>query len=166
MTTDLSDFGIGSSPTPPIVERERIEQSPHTGKIAGFIGTAVNREARVYTTLRSDKHYYVKGRGYAISDSVLDNLSHYGVTIILIHEGTENDDVYEFTTADYTSRGTPVPVDDLQYRDDTQTYVPLRKCRHKWLGHAGDMFARDFYDACEYIDWKGYDPELKQEHDG
>jgi hypothetical protein len=164
MTDDsnLSNFGIAGTP-PPLVERKRIVQSPHTGKIAGFIGKEKRRDYRAYTTLRTGFHYYYDGGGWAISDSILDIIEEVGVSRIYVHEGTErDDDVHEFTARQYLDHGTAVPEPDLYDEDDPQTYVEEEERIHKWEDHAVGLFQRTFEDALDEIEWRGYDADLKK----
>jgi len=158
---DLADFGGGTQTKPPLVERKYIEQSPHTGKIAGFLGHEKHRDLQCYTTLRHWGHYYRNGDGWAISDSILGTIDDIGATLIFIHDGTEaDDDVYEFRAADYLDRGDSVPEEDLNDPDDPQTVVPEDMAQMVWENHADDLFLQEFRDACERIDWRGYDPGL------
>lgn len=160
---DLADFGASANVEPPLVERRYIEQSPHTGKIAGFLGHEKRRGLDVYTTLRSKSHYYNKGGGWAISDVILDDVARIDATLIFVHDGTDaDDDVYEFRAEDYIKYGHAVPAADLDDPDDTQTYVPGEEAIRVWEGHAADLFVRPFKEACERIGWKGYNPDLKR----
>lgn len=171
MTDDdvtLSDFGLGATMKPPLVERRRIIQSPHTGKIAGFIGHEKRRDFTAYTALRMGAHYYYNEQGYAISDSILDVLRDRVVSRVLIHEGTEDEDadVYEFTLRQYVDHGDPVHEDDLHDPSDPQTFVELDEYVHKWGAHSRHLFVRPFGRACDRIGWRGYDPELKEKLQG
>lgn len=161
---DLTDFGGGTTVEPPLVERKYIEQSPHTGKIAGFLGHEKHRNVRCYTTLRYGGHYYQKGGGWAISDSILGHIEQTAATLIFVHTGTDEDDpVYEFKASEYTMRGEAVPEEDLDDPDDPQTFVPEDAAQEVWENHAADLFVREFRDACDHIDWRGYDPGLKDD---
>jgi len=162
--TDLTDFGGGTETKPPLVNRKYIEQSPHTGKIAGFLGHEQHRNVRCYTTLRHRGHFYQKGGGWAISDSILSHIDQTTATLIFVHDGTEpDDDVYEFRASDYLMKGEAVPEEDLDDPDDPQTYIAEDMAQAVWENHAAHLFVREFREACDHIDWRGYDPSLKDD---
>lgn len=154
---DLTDFGV-SPVQPPVVHRKAIQRSPTTGKIAGFVGREVNRgnDTTVYTTLRSSRHFYYEGDGWAISDSILRKIETIGVSRILIHDGTdEQDDVYEYRARDYYDSEKQVHEQDLEDTDDPQTYVKQDRAVHEWEGHAAFLFVDSFEAALQRIDSKG-----------
>lgn len=167
--TDLTDFGAGSNIGPPLVRRMMCVQSPHTGKLAGFICRDRSRDCTSYTTLRRGPHFYRNKQAYAISDSILDRLVDADVARIYVHEGTDDvdEDVYEFTTRQYVEEGKPVPDSDLHDDGpewDPQTYVTLDEYVHKWPGHSSGLFVQTFSRAVENMNppWRGYDPDLKE----
>jgi hypothetical protein len=164
---DLTQWGGGIETPPPKVSRGYIVQSPHTGKIAGFVGRERRRGFMAYTALRRGTHFYYNAEGYAISDTILDILESKGVARIFIHEGTEEDDadVFEFKLRQYLD-GDEVPDDDLHDEDDPQTYVELDETVNEWPEHSGELFTKPFRRACDAIDWRGYDPELKKRKSG
>lgn len=149
----LDRFTESTRPDPPQVRRRRFVRSPTKDKLAGFIGVETNRgsTATVYTTLRRGHHFYSKGMGYAISDSILARCERHGVARIFVHEGAEpDDDVHEFSAADYYN-GTPVPASDLETERDPQTYVHIDEQLHEWSNFARALFTQSFERACERI---------------
>lgn len=163
---DLTDFGGGVEEEPPVVERKYILQSPHTGKIAGFLCEDLTRGGTVYTVRRFPDTLYGKAQGYPISDAILSHVDRVGASRILIHEGSDDTaSVYEFKAHDYLHGGHAVPDEDVE-GDDSQTVVPLEDRLNIWENHAGSLHKRDFHEACERIDWRGYDPDLKERKQG
>lgn len=163
---DLRDYGLGKPQVPdPHIRREYIIQSPHTGKIAGFLGKEIRRSLRVYTTLRRQNHFFHSESAYAVSDRILDILQMQDVSHIYVHEGTEGSeaDVFEFTTRQYVEDGQPVPTEFLEERGDPQTWVAVDDATNHWQDFEIDhLFVHEFREACERIDWRGYDPKLKE----
>ena len=156
----------GYDVAPPRVSRKRIVTvQADKQRLAGFIGTEQRREMRVYTTRRSDFHYYYEGDGYAISESVLDECAEWDVARVLIHEKlTEFEqrqddvqpDVFEFRLRQYTSSDNYIPEGDLLDEQDAQVYVPLDDAMYVWSDH-DVLFERSFESAVEAIDWRGWD---------
>lgn len=155
--TDLSDFG--AERVAPLVERRVCKQSPHTGKLCGFVGRDTRRDRVVYATRRAPFHFYRKGSGYAISDTIINSLDQSNVSRILVYEPVdEGGDVYEFPLRVYEN-GKPVPTSDLYDEDDPQTYVPVSEAMNNWLGLSPYLFVRPFEDAMKRIEWRGFDPD-------
>lgn len=155
----LDRFGAGGVTEAPLFKRKAVKQSPHTGKIAGFVGKELNRDLLGYATRRRRSHYYQKGEGYAISDTILRAISNLGVTHVFVHGADANDDVLEFVTRQYTEDGQAVPTGDLEDEDDPQTYVPGDAAREVWPRHVGRLYYQPFEQAMERIGWRGYDHE-------
>lgn len=152
-TADLSDFGVPEV-QPPVVQRKSIRNSPTTGKIAGFVGREVNRgnDTMVYTTLRSSRHFYYEGDGWAISDSILDTIEDLGVSRILIHDGTDDrSDVFEYQARAYYDSEKQVHEQDLDDPTDPQRYTKKDNYLYKWEGHAARLFVDDFGAAVDRI---------------
>jgi hypothetical protein len=148
----LADHGIATVQKP-LVKREYPLLSPTTGKVAGFLGKEVRRGegTLVYTTLRSGYHYYYEGGGWAVSDEILETCRGRGISRIIVHEGTEDDDVHEFPAPAYYRDGQQVSEQDLEDPGDPQTYVPEEARLHHWPDYADSLFVRSFEDACQYI---------------
>lgn len=145
-------FGVPELP-PPRVRRKAVVREPIEEKLAGFIGVERARDGsmRVYTTLRSNFHYYYEGEGWAISDAILADLQEHDVARIFVHDGTDvDDDVYEFAATDYFD-GESVPERDLHNEADPQTYTPEENALHVWENHAVSLFERSFEQACDDI---------------
>jgi len=160
----LDDFGADATVDRPYCERKLIKQSPHTGKIAGFICRELRRPMTVYTSLRARSHFYREGGGYAVSDSILESLEKHHVSRILVHTGTDEEsfDAYEFAIRQYTADGKDVPGHWLEDESDTQTYVPVGDALHEWpFNYDESMFKYPFRAACDRIDWRGYNSDLK-----
>lgn len=152
MSADLSNYGVDPEKEPRVYRKAWVK-SPTTGKIAGFTGVERRRgnNAMVYTTLRSDWHFYEKGGGYAISDSILSTLEGLGVSRVLVHEGTTpEDDVYEFRAQDYFTAES-IPDGDLEDEGDPQSFVSLDEHLHHWPNYSAALFVESFEDACERI---------------
>lgn len=147
----LDNYGAGDTTSPPLVERKAVVNAPTSGKIAGFVGRVKNNRGNVvYTTRRTGYHFYQKGGGYAISDSILKRLGNTGTSSVFVHEKGSGD-VYEFGLSQY-GYGEPVPDGDLMDESDPQSYVPLDEATYVWENHADDLFVRSFEDALTYID--------------
>jgi len=156
---------FGYDVAPPRVRRKRIV-TVHADKqrLVGFIGHETRRGMTVYTTRRSDFHFYYEGDGYAISESVLDECAKWGVSRILIHEKLspyqqrqgEAPDAYEFRLRQYADSDESIPEADLLDDQDEQVYVPLEEAMYVWSDHDA-LFERSFDTAVEAIDWRGWD---------
>lgn len=150
---DLADFGVGQV-RPPLLRRKRIVRTPIEEKIAGFTCRELRRDTNpvVYSTLRTRKHFYREGDGWAISDKILAHLENVGVSRIFVHEGTKpTDDVYEYRASDYYQSEKHVHEKDLEDERDPQTYVKKDEYMHEWPDHAADLFDRSFEDALDRI---------------
>lgn len=147
----------------PFCERKVIRQSPHTGKIAGFVCHDISRGLCVYTTLRGRRHLYEKGEGYAVSDSILANLPG-SCSRILIHDGKDPEPfgVWEFTVRQYED-GPSVPEGDLDDPADTQRYVPLDDHIDQWeFERERRLFRHPFHEAVDRIGWRGYSKAVRE----
>lgn len=162
---DLNDFGANATVEKPYVLRQKVLQSPHTGKIAGFICRELNRPMKVYTSRRWRSHFYRNGNGYAISDSILKRCYQHQVSRVIIHDGDEEHSftAWEFPLKQYRTDGKAVPdsVNDNP-RSDPQTYVDIEDHLHEWrFTRDEDLYRWPFKRAMDRIQWKGYDPDLK-----
>jgi len=166
MSDDQATFRqFGYDVPPPRVRRKRIV-TVHADKqrLVGFIGHETRRDMTVYTTRRSDFHYYYAGDGYAISESAIEECAEWGVSRILVHEKVpewqrrqgEAPDVYEFRLRQYEHSDDYVAESDLMDDQDAQVYVPLEEAMYVWPDH-DVLFERSFDNAVEAIDWRGWD---------
>jgi len=148
----LRRFGVETNEHKvPKVHREVIVWSPTDDSIpVGFVGRDRRRGVDVYTTRRKAYHYYRKGEGWAISNSILKRLERTGIGRILVHTAEEGD-VQEFLTRDYVDFGEPVPRDDLIDDDDPQRFVPDDEARNEWPGLGEEMFTSSFSRAMDRI---------------
>lgn len=155
---DLDQFGVNYD-VPPLVHRKRTVTVKHDGetRLVGFVGYDRRRDFRVYTSRRSDYHFYREGDGYAISQSAIEQAHSVDVSRVLVHEKNDPHAVYEFPLREYVM-GSKVQHGHLQDGDDTQRYVPVETAMNEWDGHAEEMFVEPFEQAMDRITSKrGWD---------
>lgn len=160
MTDEQATFNKwGFEVPPPLIERKAtVTVQADKQRLVGFLGKDRRREVRVYTTRRSDFHFYYEGDGYAVSEGVIEQLEELDIPRIIIHEKlTEYDqrqgeapDVWEFKTRQYAERENYVHEDDLLDGQDQQVYVPLDDHFHHWPDH-DRLFVRSFEQAMDQI---------------
>lgn len=148
----LSDFVDPDVPEP-YIKRRRVYWSPtKENKPCGFVGYERNRGLTCYVSRRLGSHFYYKGGGYAISNSILTKLKNTSVTHVYLWEPAEaKGNVHEFALKQFLEGGEQVPKSDLETPTDPQTYVPLDNRLRLWEGHADDLFVRTFEQAMDSL---------------
>lgn len=155
--TDLGDFGVEREEPHPRLRRKSPRYSPHTGKICGFICRELDRgnDALVYATRRIKKyHWYRKGGGWAVSESIIDDCESLDVTRIFVHGKHPDDPVYEYDARDYYD-GENIPPEDLYDEDDPQVYPPGDPYMNEYPGYSFAMFTQSFRAACRRLGDEG-----------
>lgn len=143
----------GAEQSAPRVVREwpiYVEQSGEP-RLVGFVGADHERDLRVYTSRRSQYHFYREGGGYAISLAALAKARQHDAKRILVHQRDRDRDVIEFSMRQYLDDREHVHEADLDDRSDPQVYVDVDEAMNRYAGRAGGLFVYEFEDACERI---------------
>ena len=99
---------------------------------AGTVGVLGGRGEIAYLSKRTrEEHFYLKHRGYAVSDHIIDYLDRKGVKTVLIAE-EDTQTVYEFLLQDFRDHG----IDTTDEPGDPQTCVPVAFAARTWENHS------------------------------
>lgn len=143
-TTDLTDFGGGTTTDPPQLQKRHRVQSLTGGGHAGHIARAAARPNPVFVAARDSHDHRLRylheeqGGAYAISDDVLRRLADAGVQRIFIRE-TDTGDVYEWPAGAFYT-GEHVPDAFLETTSDPQRYATRDSAEHVWDDLPNDTF--------------------------